>query len=130
MNKRYTYKYTKRFHNCLNKIIQLTTIEIILLEWLAEEMSEENKVHSNEETRKKFINFIVRISNEAGEIKSYKDSYIKLKINKLKSMGFLIAPLGEKRGWFWVNPLYYFKGNIAKRDNLISHIENRVGDLI
>ena len=73
---------------------------------------------------------MLRVTTEAGESKIYKEAYIRNSICKLKNIGFLIAPVGDVRGWFWVNPLYYFRGNIAQREAMISHIENRVGDLI
>lgn len=127
---KYTQKYTRRFHNCMSKLYKLNFLERFLLDWLAEEMDEDNIVATTEQMRKKFINFMLRISTEAGEQKIYKDSYVKSSLTKLKSLGLIIAPVDEKRGWCWVNPLYYTQGNKAKRDNLIMHITNKVGDLI
>lgn len=130
MSKNYTRKYTKRFHNCMNKLYKLNFLDRFLLDWLAEEMDEENKVFTSEEMRKKFINFMLRISNEIGEARIYKDSYVKNSLTRLKNIGFLIAPVDSKRGWCWVNPLYYSNENPASREYLINHITNIVGDLI
>lgn len=119
----FTLKYSKRFHNCFHLLIQLDYLERYLLDYLVEQCEEDGDgiVKTGQAARATFINFILRISNYAGEDKQiiYKDSSVKTALHTLRKLGFII---NNSRGYAWINPLYYGRFNKNKRRNLMKLI--------
>lgn len=125
----YTFKHSKRFHNCYYLLLKLTYQERYLLDWLTEQAIDSCEVETDYKSRKKFIDFILRMSHYSGEKEIlYKDSSVKYSIGRLKKIGLLIAqPSG--RGIMWVNPLFMFQGNQEHRNNMIIYINRKLEEI-
>lgn len=119
-----TREYIQRFCTGMDKLMLLSYMEIYLILWLAERVDEDNRVITTKETRDAFVNFIVRVSSKNGEenLVVYSESSVKTAISNLKKHELLIVEPG-RRGRCWVNPLYFFKDNFRKRNNIIREIE-------
>lgn len=105
--------HTKRFHNCLYLLAGLNPCTRNLMDFLAEEMNNDNIVHSNKVTKDKFTGFIEGVSN--GTI-TYGDSSIKKAYSTLCDKG-LLRKLG--RGIYKVNPEYFVKNSDDNRERLL-----------
>lgn len=114
---------TKRYHNCLHKIIQLTPCALYLLLYLAEKTDDECVVDVTERMRDNYIAFIKQMTN--GEIE-YKDVTVKKSLQELKKLLFLVPT--EHRGHLYVNPKYFYNGRNAKRLNMIKFVYRKMDE--
>jgi hypothetical protein len=105
--------HTKRFHNCLYLLAGLNPCTRNLMDFLAEEMDNDNVVYSNAVTKDKFANFIAGVSE--GTI-TYGESSIKKAYSTLCDKG-LLRKLG--RGIYKVNPEYFIKNTDDNRERLL-----------
>lgn len=98
-----TVTHTKRFHNCLYLLAGLPSCARDLMDYIAEEMDDENVFYSNENFRLNFRKFIEGNTNGTT---SYSDSSVKKALHTLLSKG-LIRQI--KRGYGKVNPMFFWK---------------------
>lgn len=119
-------EYTKRYHASLERLILLNYMEYYLIEWLAEQPLGDGEVRTDKRTRKKFIDFILRISK--GKT-LYKDGGVKASLQTLKKTRFLIPFPNNERAICWVNPAFYYRlGNEKRRQALIEQIKKEIGE--
>jgi len=116
-----TVKSAKRYFNNLYKIIQLNYSEIYLLLYLSEVADDEALVYTNKAARRKFIEFIERVSK--GEI-TYSDNTVKKSLQTLKQQEFLIPT--DELSAMYLNPKYFFNGRNEKRINMIRFIDRMI----
>lgn len=101
-------------------------MEILLILYLAEKVDTDNRVYTKEENREAFINFMIDITSKSGEgIIIYKDNSVRTAISTLIRRRLLIKD-PEMRGRCWVNPEFFFRGSLLKRENMVKHIENKL----
>lgn len=96
-----------RFRNCIHLLAKLTKMERLLLDYLVEEMEEDNSVTNSKHQRERFIEFISDISGIKYSDRSVKNSFL-----KLKEVGLLIS---YSKADYYVNPLYYYNGSLESR---------------
>lgn len=115
----------KRYYNCLYLLTGLPPLARDLMDYLVEEMNEENTVYNNINSRRKFIDFIALITSKGGpheEPKIWSDQRVKESFGILANRGLLIA---KERGVYKVNPEYFFVGSDQKRlDDIVIEIRN------
>lgn len=100
---------TKRYYNCLYLLCRLSPCARNLMDYLSEEMSDDNMVSTDSFMRNGFNAFVVRITNKKVH---YEDITIKKAIKELKDKQLIISVgIGRAK----VNPMYFFKGSDAKR---------------
>lgn len=102
--------HTKRFHNCLYLLAGLNPCARNLMDWLAEEMNENNIVYHTADSRKSFNVFLGKITN--GKV-SYADQTIKQAWSSLNQAGLIIAK--STKATFIVNPKYFWNGKEDER---------------
>lgn len=116
---------TKRYDTGFDRLMQLNYCEIYLLTWLGEQMDSECMVDTSTRGRQAFINFILRVSQQLDKETIYKDNTIKSALQTLKRLEFLIQPPEPaKRGWCWMNPIYYFRDRPEYRVGKIRDVLN------
>lgn len=103
---------TKRFHNCLHILLGLNKCQRLLMDWLAEEMDDDNMIISDEHMRSKFIKFIESIQVE-GEILSYKDQTVANAFHDLVSRNDVLIKFSKGR--YRLNPEFYWRGSDKER---------------
>lgn len=120
-----TLANTKRYDTGFDKLMQLNYCEIYLLTWLGEQMDKDCMVDTSSRGRQSFINFILRISQQLDKETIYKDNTIKSALQTLKKLEFLIQPPEPaKRGWCWMNPVYFFREKDEHRIGVIRDVLN------
>lgn len=102
----------KRYYNCIYLLAGLKPSARNLMDFIVEEMDEENLIHNNAYTRLKFISFMKEITFDGEEATEYKEPTVREGFQRLSKAG-LIKPL--MKGLYKVNPLYFFKGDDEKR---------------
>jgi hypothetical protein len=105
--------HTKRYHNCLYLLAGLNTCARNLMDFLTEEMSNDNIVRSDKVTKSKFVEFILNVSD--GKI-AYGESSIKKAYSVLCDKG-LIRKLS--RGTYKVNPEFFIRNGEDNRERLL-----------
>lgn len=112
----------KRYPNTAFKYVNLTTTEIILLEYLTEIMDSNNIVTNNHQKRLEFLEYI---KNNCGV--DYSDGVVVAGFKKLKKHGFLISL--EHRGYYRVNPRHFYKGLEKDRCKLLKETYTQVSTI-
>ncbi len=111
-----TFKYegasVKRYFNTLQPLFQLNKAERLLLDFITEEMDENNLVTNSTKLKEKFNTML---SNAKQNV--YKDNYINQCFTTLLEHNFILAE--KERGLYQVNPLYFFKGTEKDRERRI-----------
>lgn len=107
---------TKRFHNCLYLILGLSKCQRLLMDWLSEEMDDDNMIISDEHMRSKFIKFISSINVEGKKL-SYSDQTVANAFSDLANREDLL--MRKAKGRYRINPEYYWRGNDEDRINAI-----------
>lgn len=102
--------HTKRFHNCLYLLAGLSPCARNLMDWMAEEMTDNNMIYHTEDNRIKFNEFIKKITNDKV---SYADQTIKQSWAELSKSGLIIPQ--KSRSMFMVHPKFFWNGNDKKR---------------
>jgi hypothetical protein len=105
--------HTKRYHNCLYLLAGLNNCARNLMDFLVEDMDDNNIVYSNAHVRDEFISFISEASE--GDT-NYSESSIKKAFSSLTSKGLL---RNISRGIYKVNPKYFIRNSEEQRFNLI-----------
>ena len=111
-NKKYTYvrqSSTKRYYNCLYLLCRISPCGRTLMDFLSENMTDDNMVNTKQADTIRFITFISKITN--GEV-TFKEVTVKKAYKELRDKNLLI-PIQKSR--YKVNPLYFFNGSDAKR---------------
>jgi hypothetical protein len=109
----------KRYPNTAFKYINLTTTEIILLEYLSEVMDSNNMVTNNHQKRLEFLEYMKKNCGV-----DYSDGVVVAGFKKLKKHGFLISL--EYRGYYRVNPRHFYKGLEKDRCKLLKDTYTQV----
>lgn len=128
-SKRIELSATKRYHNVLLLLFALPECARNLMDYLMDNMTEENIVHSNQFTRDAFNRHVYKAWLEhykteiavaeaelLAEKKMYSDVTIRKAFGALKDKGLIFS---ETRGVFLVNPEYFFKKSEQSRVNKI-----------
>lgn len=106
-----TKSHVKRYRNCLYALMGISGCPRNLLDYLVENMSENNIVGNNTMTRNGFIS-----ACKKAEIPVYSENTIKEAFKELVRVNFLL-PLN--RGFYAVNPFYFFSGEENDRVKMI-----------
>lgn len=106
-----TKSHIKRYRNCLITLMGISGCPRNLLDYLVDNMSENNIVGNNSMTRNGFMDSCIK----AG-ITVYSDNTIKEGFKELSKLGLLL-PL--QRGFYAVNPQYFFSGEENDRVKMI-----------
>jgi len=114
--KKVVMNHTKRYHNCLYLLAGLPQCARDLMDYMTENMDDENMFSHNAYTRVRFIEFINSVTN--GKV-AYGHDSIKKAVKKLTDKG-LILP--KDRGVYQVNPEYFIKNWDKERLGLIKVI--------
>lgn len=115
----YAYKsvvcsHTKRYHNCLYLLAGISSCTRDVMDFIAEEMDEDNVISTNSYFRNKFRERISTLTK--GDVK-YCDSSVKKSLHILNSKGLI---RNIRRGYSMVNPEYFWKNDDTNRDKTIS----------
>jgi hypothetical protein len=105
--------HTKRYHNCLFLLVGLRGCSRDLMDFLTEQMDNDNLVRSDSIIRKKFMDFVNGITK--GEV-TYSEPSVKRAFRVLEEKGLIRS---QTRGVFRVNPEYFIKNDDTKRLDLI-----------
>lgn len=108
-----TTSCTKRYHNCIYLLFNLANSTRNLLDYLCENMDENNMIRSDIYIINNFIEFISKVTK--GKV-NYSVNTVKSSFMKLKKKGLLIQ---LSRGMFKVNPKFFFRGDEKDRLNQI-----------
>jgi type III secretory pathway lipoprotein EscJ len=90
--------HTKRYHNCLFLLVGLRGCSRDLMDFLTEQMDNDNLVRSDSIIRKKFMDFVNGITK--GEV-TYSEPSVKRAFRVLEEKGLIRS---QTRGVFRVNP--------------------------
>lgn len=101
---------TKRFHNCLYLLAGLSPCARNLMDWLTEEMNNDNMVYHTAGSRRSFNDFLNEITNKKV---NYADQTVKQAWQELNRAGLLIAR--ATKATFMVHPKFFFKGSDKAR---------------
>jgi hypothetical protein len=106
--------HTKRYHNCLYLLAGLSMCARNLMDFMCEEMNDENIVYTNAYFRNKFVRDLSQLTNEGV---SYSDASVKRALTTLGEKG-LIRHI--QRGACRINPKYFWKNDDKDRTKRIS----------
>lgn len=104
---------TRRYYNCLYMLAGIKLLSRTLMDWLTEEMNDDNIVYNTEYSRQRFIKFISDITNGK---QVYQHQSIRQAFVDLKEAGLLIQ---KNKGAYRVHPKFFFKGSETDRMELI-----------
>ena len=108
--------YVRRYRNCVYLLCQLSACARTLMDYISENMSDNNHFRHDNIMRDDFRSFIEGITN--GKI-SYGHDAIKKAVLSLKEKNLIIP---QARGVFMVNPEYFMKNDDTKRIDMIRMI--------
>lgn len=108
--------YVRRYKNSVYLLCQLSACARTLMDYISENMTDENHFRHDAVMRKEFIKFIEGITN--GKI-SYGHDAIKKAVLSLKEKNLIMT---QARGVFMVNPEYFMKNDDSKRIDMIRMI--------
>ena len=109
-------RYVMRFGKSLALTAVLTKTENLFLMFLTEEMGDDNLFKYSAELRKRFNLYM---SSLLDKDQPFSERTMKNCLEKLKEEQALIST--GKRGWYYVNPLYFAKC-LIERDRLIKKL--------
>jgi len=107
--------FTRRYHNCMNVLVGLSGCSRNLLEFMIEDMDENNMISTGKYFRSRFVSFMDSVSE--GKIR-YSDSTIKRSIGEIVKVGFALS---NGRGYITINPMYYTKNDDTARMIMIKN---------
>jgi hypothetical protein len=107
-----TQAHTKRYHNCLARVMQLSKCARMLIEFVAEYMDKENLIANDTLMKKTFNNFVRKVGCQ-----EYTDVTINKAFKEIAEQDLMLKQ--SKRGLYQVNPLYFCNGSEADRVALI-----------
>lgn len=108
-----TMSNTRRYYNCLYMLAGIKLLARTLMDWLTEEMNDDNIVYNSQYSRNRFIGFISDITSEKVV---YKHQSVRQAFIDLKYAGLLIQ---KNKGAYRVHPKFFFKGTENERIELI-----------
>lgn len=111
--------YMKRYYNCLYLLAGLSPCARNLMDYLTEEMDEDNEIRSDIGIRDKFRGFITKITyglETSPDGISYTDQTVKSAFSELSSTGLIKS---KRKGVFEVNKKFFFLGSEEERLNAI-----------
>lgn len=110
---------TKRYHIGFHILAQLTNTQRLLLDYLCEEMDEENIVTNSMQIKGSFNDLLEKVG-----LDTYSSNYINKMFNSLCQRGALLKTEGRSK--YMINPYMFFKGSEEKRKIIIKRIlENK-----
>lgn len=105
-------KSTKRYHNCISLILQLSKCARVLLDFILEEMDDNNRVTNSQLFKSKFNGLITKFG-----YRKYSDNSINKAFGELVKFE-LIKSLKE-RSLYKVNPIFFYNGTEKSREKEI-----------
>lgn len=95
-------------------LVNLNTIERLLLDWIIVNMSTKNLIYNSELTRNKFIKHLDKIDTRKKE--PYKHDTVRLAFMGLTNKGILRR---VRTKIYQVTPVFFFKGSEKERDGML-----------
>lgn len=105
-------EFVKRYNNSILLLMKLNKAERVLLDFITEEMDDQNIIVNSAPFRNKFNFLLKKIGQE-----TYADNTIHKCIKGLNESHLLIKIKG--RGCYQVSPIFFFKGTEEARQKLI-----------
>ncbi|MGV6830293.1 MAG: hypothetical protein ACWA5P_01865 [bacterium] len=112
----------KRYYNTSYKLSLLNKAERLLVDFITEEMDDNNIISNTISFRRDFTTFLIYLNQE-----TYSDNYISRSFRSLCKNSVLFEL--EGRGVYRVSPFLFFKGTEAKRVKLIKELMSRQSGL-
>lgn len=107
--------FTKRYFNSLPLLMRLGKAERIFLDFITEEMDDNNFVTNSIQTRNKFNDLLKKIGQEP-----YSESTINRSFANLTKHHLIMKMKG--RGLYQVSPVFFFKGSEEQRAKVLRKI--------
>jgi hypothetical protein len=112
---RYTTKvvtnlHTKRFHNSIGLMARLSKCARILLDFITENMNEENLIENNSNLKTEFNKLLVQTGNEG-----YGDNMINRAFTELSGRSLITKQ--KRRGLYQINPLFFCNNTLPERNS-------------
>ena len=118
--KKYIISKINRYKNNIHILVGLSGLERAILDLVTEYMYEsDNTFFNNVEIRNRMVKFFKDNCNG----KMVKASTVQKSIEKFKSKGILIA-LGNGKGKYFVNPIYFWKSTEEEREKTLRKYTN------
>lgn len=105
-------EYTKRYHNSLPVLMQLTRAENIFLYFITEEMDDDNYISNTIQIRDRFNALLTKIGQP-----TYSETTIHRCFANLTKRCLLVQQKG--RGLYQVSPVFFFKGSEEQRAKVL-----------
>lgn len=100
--------FTKRYHNSLLLMMKLSRSERIFLDYITEEMDDDNFITNSRQVRLKFNALLKQIGQD-----TYSDSTIHRCFSNLTKTQLLIKTKG--RGLYQISPVFFYRGSEEQR---------------
>lgn len=107
--------FTKRYFNSLLLLMKLSRAERILLDFITEEMDDNNFITNSVQIRNKFNSLLKKIGQD-----TYADSTIHRCFANLTQNHLILKMKG--RGLYQVSPVFFFKGSEEQRAKVLRGI--------
>lgn len=104
--------FTKRYQNSILLLMRLSRADRVFLDFITEEMDDQNFITNSAQLRDKFNALLQRAGQE-----TYTDGTLHRCFNALVKNYLLYKE--EKRGLYQVSPIFFFKGSEEQRAKLI-----------
>jgi hypothetical protein len=109
--------FTKRYFNSLPLLMKLSRAERIFLDFITEEMDDQNFVTNSVQIRNKFNALLRKVGQE-----EYSDSTIHRCFSNLTKYNLITKEKG--RGLYQVSPVFFFHGSEEQRAKVLrNHLE-------
>ena len=107
--------FTKRYFNSLPLLMRLSRAERIFLDFVTEEMDDQNLITNSFQVRNKFNMLLTKIGQE-----TYSDCTIHRCFANLSKNHLLIKLKG--RGLYQISPVFFFKGSEEQRAKVLRQL--------
>jgi hypothetical protein len=107
--------FTKRYHNSLLSLMKLSRSERIFLDFITEEMDDDNFITNCSQVRNKFNFLLKKIGQD-----TYSDTTIHRCFANLTTHHLLLKVKG--RGLYQVSPVFFYRGTEEKRAKTLRKI--------
>lgn len=109
--------FTKRYYNSLPLLMRLSRAERVLLDFITEEMDDDNFITNSAQNRAKFNGLLAKVGQE-----QYSEGTIHRCFANLTKHNLLTKEKG--RGLYQVSPIFFFRGSEEQRAKVLrKHLE-------
>lgn len=106
-------EFVKRYNNSILLLMGLSRAERILLDYITEEMDDDNFIINSIHFRNKFNYLLKKIGQPVYATNTIQKCFTSLTYNHL------LLPIKGGKGCYQVNPLFFFKGSEEDRQKLV-----------